>query len=404
MIKSAANTVLLLIFLSQVAHSAADPEALDLNLSKWMGRCPHRTIMQLTIPVSHDSCTYRLSKTGRLLAKNITECQILSIREQLDVGIRGLDIRVNKFDEDTGKISTHHGPFRCADFDECLTDVMRFLSDNPTEIVFFRCKIKNKDDIPSLRERIGVKIENHADKGDITRISLAKAQLMTVAELVANNQRLVMMLPNDEGNFEDIMIKTYKETKTHSAKELTKNLNKLLISLSEEFEHETFYKHQKPLWVSMQVTDKLAALPILGGYKTRSRNVAENVLGRPVHKDIMNATRGKSTNRIVNFVTTDMAGQNEAVQEFVVMTIEANMSVPKVTPLVQRCVKCRGDGCTRCSWVGFARLRMKLDSKANDRPMEEDEFESDLPIPGTERRRLLANKQANLRQRLPQTP
>lgn len=115
------------------------------------------------LPGTHDSGTYQFDKDmgaspdsdltksiqdkldkGGLLSKltdtilsnvfeRLCQCQDASIKNQLEAGIRYLDLRV-AFHKDTGKYYTCHGVF-CADMADIMKDINAFLEKNPKEIV-----------------------------------------------------------------------------------------------------------------------------------------------------------------------------------------------------------------------------------------------------------------------------
>lgn len=88
-------------------------------------------VSQLSIPGTHDSgATYDVFGIGK--------CQSLSIPDQLNKGIRFLDIRCKYTD---GKFAIHHGPiYEHLMFGDVLNQVISFLKDHPKETVFMRVK------------------------------------------------------------------------------------------------------------------------------------------------------------------------------------------------------------------------------------------------------------------------
>lgn len=143
------------------------------NPCKWMeefgtkhnlGKKP---LCQVGLPGTHDSGTYRFDKTkgastdsgldsiqnildrGKVLGKvnewllsaifeRLCQCQSLTIREQLEQGIRYVDMRVG-YHADSGTFMTCHGVF-CVDVEEILEEITSFLQDNPKEIVIVEFK------------------------------------------------------------------------------------------------------------------------------------------------------------------------------------------------------------------------------------------------------------------------
>lgn len=111
-------------YLSIIVADKIDPK-------KWMSKLhPDFKLNELTIPGTHDSGTAPIS--------GIRQCQSLSIAQQLNLGIRFLDIRLNKsrkweiMHEDTGT-----GLYFTKD---CLTPIKNFLNTNSEETVLLCIK------------------------------------------------------------------------------------------------------------------------------------------------------------------------------------------------------------------------------------------------------------------------
>ncbi|NNE98364.1 MAG: phosphatidylinositol-specific phospholipase C domain-containing protein [Pyrinomonadaceae bacterium] len=125
---------------SQLGVSFSDrnaPESWLLRLTKgWMRFLPDNTLVEnISIPGTHDSAaTY--SPTP--FEASWTIAQSWTVKEQLDAGIRYLDIRVRR----TGtSFAIHHGPvFQRKMFGDVLNQVSAFLRANPTETVVMRLK------------------------------------------------------------------------------------------------------------------------------------------------------------------------------------------------------------------------------------------------------------------------
>lgn len=110
-------------------------------MKQWMKKLSDNAkISDINIPGTHDSCARFID------FKFFSKCQNLSIYEQLNSGIRFLDIRVEK----TGnKLKTVHSITDCrkAPFsrkklyiDDVISDCKRFLSENPSETIIFCLK------------------------------------------------------------------------------------------------------------------------------------------------------------------------------------------------------------------------------------------------------------------------
>ncbi|WP_069171430.1 phosphatidylinositol-specific phospholipase C [Streptomyces griseus] len=102
-----------------------------LTTRDWMGAVPGVTALQrLTIPGSHDS--------GARYGGPWTECQNTTIAEQLNSGIRFLDVRCRITG---GSFAIHHGAsYQNLMFGDVLGACWDFLAAHPTETVLMRVK------------------------------------------------------------------------------------------------------------------------------------------------------------------------------------------------------------------------------------------------------------------------
>lgn len=102
---------------------------------------------ELALPGTHNSTSYALNYKFKIsnklfqFASNTiilrpflskwTKCQSYTILQQLNMGVRYLDIRVSKFND---VLYTSHS-FACVPLNEVLDTIYKFLSDNPTQFV-----------------------------------------------------------------------------------------------------------------------------------------------------------------------------------------------------------------------------------------------------------------------------
>lgn len=101
------------------------------NSNQWMKSIDSDiTLDKLNIPGTHDSGTYT---AGALDGAGMVKTQSLSIYEQLNEGIRYLDIRCRHIDN---KFTIHHGMvYLNLNFDGVLEQCKRFLQENPQECI-----------------------------------------------------------------------------------------------------------------------------------------------------------------------------------------------------------------------------------------------------------------------------
>lgn len=101
---------------------------LDNELARWMVHInDSSSLSDLTIPGTHNSGARYESFGGT------AKCQNLTIREQLDLGVRYLDIRLRHYGD---SLVVHHGAvYQHLNFDDVLLHVTDFLTENPSEVV-----------------------------------------------------------------------------------------------------------------------------------------------------------------------------------------------------------------------------------------------------------------------------
>ena len=132
--------------------SAAFSQA--LNRSAWMkGLSDAVPVCQITLPATHDS--------GALLGGEALQTQDIGIREQLEVGVRGFDIRLQACEN--GKLGVYHS----VQFQETYweTDVLPafvdFLKKHPSEMLFVSLK-KEGGDSEAYRQLLSASLNDKA--------------------------------------------------------------------------------------------------------------------------------------------------------------------------------------------------------------------------------------------------
>lgn len=106
--------------------------ALDVPLNAWMSAVePTRSLAKMTILGTHDSCAFHE-------VFGIGKCQHQSLTDQLNKGVRYLDIRCCVTN---GSFEMHHGSIdEGLSFDDVMSSCLSFLSKNPSETIFMRIK------------------------------------------------------------------------------------------------------------------------------------------------------------------------------------------------------------------------------------------------------------------------
>ncbi|WP_196814509.1 phosphatidylinositol-specific phospholipase C [Nocardia sp. BMG111209] len=117
----------------------------------WLGGLPDGlTLGRLSVPGTHDTMAFHGDKAGPAVVTQqsvTTGCgsgdsacvSRRSLRAQFDAGIRALDIRVRR-DENDGLALQHGSFYQQAHLDDVLTVADQFLADHPRETVLMRVK------------------------------------------------------------------------------------------------------------------------------------------------------------------------------------------------------------------------------------------------------------------------
>ena len=134
-------------------------------MKKWMIDIPDTTkISEINIPGTHDSCTCCVQ------IPFLSKCQELNIVQQLNSGVRFLDIRVEK---DGERLKLVHDIADCKNpvntrkklyLDDVITDCKSFLSVNSSETILLSYK---RDDGANQEETFDVFFENYLNKDAI---------------------------------------------------------------------------------------------------------------------------------------------------------------------------------------------------------------------------------------------
>jgi 1-phosphatidylinositol phosphodiesterase len=100
------------------------------TIKDWMSRVENKLLTQLTIPGTHDSaCRVSLAAA---------KTQTYSIKDQLEAGIRFLDIRCRHVEN---IFAIHHGAMYCGlMFGDVIQICRNFLKANPKEVIIMRVK------------------------------------------------------------------------------------------------------------------------------------------------------------------------------------------------------------------------------------------------------------------------
>lgn len=134
---------------SSASISYEQATALDkISTENWMRAIRGETkLTEITIPGTHDSCTTQMANS---IVAGIAQCQSLTIPQQLDAGVRFLDIRC-EVDPNSHSVWTVHSTVDCYKgseryfLDYVFQDIYSWLDNHPSETVLVSIKEDDGD-------------------------------------------------------------------------------------------------------------------------------------------------------------------------------------------------------------------------------------------------------------------
>jgi hypothetical protein len=104
------------------------------NPKEWMGTLPLQNlkVRDVVWPGTHDSATNKIGLVG--ISRPFAQCQKLSVYDQLCIGVRCLDIRV----QEDRKVC--HGPLKSYLVDVVINDLKKFLTETKNEFVILEIR------------------------------------------------------------------------------------------------------------------------------------------------------------------------------------------------------------------------------------------------------------------------
>ena len=132
---------------SSFAYEEAQTLLSNVASPDWMSVIPGDTkLTEITMPGTHDSCARKFHNEDAFgVMSGISKCQSLNITEQLNAGVRFLDVRC-EVDASSHSVKTVHGSTDCWDGDDYLyldyvfSAVYSFLASHPSETVLISIK------------------------------------------------------------------------------------------------------------------------------------------------------------------------------------------------------------------------------------------------------------------------
>lgn len=172
-----------LVFLPVFSFSAPTPQ---IDTANWMKSIPSdRTINSLVIPATHDTGMYMTKHCTLFVFPEWTQTQALSIFDQLMVGTRYFDIRV---DYDHNELVTYHRTDSSGCNGDSLKNILdaatQFLSLHPSEVIIIKFS-HTRDDWGHNQSDITKKVINLLETtyhaylyvSDFDKINLSSLQL-----------------------------------------------------------------------------------------------------------------------------------------------------------------------------------------------------------------------------------
>ncbi|PZF89986.1 1-phosphatidylinositol phosphodiesterase [Listeria ivanovii] len=110
----------------------------SITTKQWMSALPDNTkLTSLTIPGTHDTMSYK-GNISWTLTKALAQTQKMSLFQQLEAGIRYIDIRAKE------DLQIYHGPiYLDASLKGVLETTVNFLKEHPKETIIMRLKDEN---------------------------------------------------------------------------------------------------------------------------------------------------------------------------------------------------------------------------------------------------------------------
>ncbi len=132
-------------------------DEITFTSANWMARIDDNTLLsQISIPATHDS--------GAALDFALSQCQNLTIEEQLNVGIRCFDLRLGFSSDKSNDLEIYHGPIRQDVYFEDIVDTFEdFLEDNPSEAIAIFIKNENDADKDKFFDALNEYFEDEED-------------------------------------------------------------------------------------------------------------------------------------------------------------------------------------------------------------------------------------------------
>lgn len=143
------------------------------NPKEWMSTLPLENVKVRDVvwPGTHDSATNKIGLPG--ISRPFAQCQKLSIYDQLCIGVRVLDVRVQQ----DRKVC--HGPLKSYLVDVVINDLKRFLGETTREFVILEIRTEfSYTDPPAFDQWLISELGDHLVPQDASFFGRALAELL----------------------------------------------------------------------------------------------------------------------------------------------------------------------------------------------------------------------------------
>lgn len=177
----------------------------DDKNADWMNHVaqhnPNIRLNDLKMPEAHDAATSYINPKKPFTS--ISRTQRLTLKQQLELGIRLLDLRFaplhNNLTSDNN-FSVQHGPHRGGEFYHILQEIMSFLSEHPNEFIILNMKYEKKSNITMNLGQFMTWVNsihtafNEISITDEDYHGWFKQGCVTLSELITTNKRIFVTI------------------------------------------------------------------------------------------------------------------------------------------------------------------------------------------------------------------
>lgn len=182
---TACLSILISLWCNPVAQARQKPK--DLQADAWMSKLSdERSVTSLSIPGTHNS--------GALYEpiRGTAACQTLTIRQQLDAGVRFFDIRCR---HENDQFTIYHGPvFQNLTFAQVEKTMAEFLAEHPKEVLLVSIKQESspRNNTRSFEDTVRRYIDDTEDlystSNSLPRLGDVRGKIVLIRRFVAGSE------------------------------------------------------------------------------------------------------------------------------------------------------------------------------------------------------------------------